>query len=294
MEQSTVSGCKFILMSYEGNGNHYWDTTFNLRVPFKPNSNGQYKVQINEAAVKNNEATLVGDLDYYELTIYVNGETTPRTLRFTCNKNIYTYRIIDIDKVMSLLDSTSDDFDNLKMTNTGTWIIDGEDVNSSYVTISVEVSDSGGRDSTGQYNINIEFPASSGIRGNINRVDFNYSNNWAYILNNMNTNVPGSKDGNKFTFSFYNIRLNGPYMYVLDTPLTAVAPTYNVNNQGYNIVALTYNTSQIHNSCIQMCSSMECVTNDLSNFRIRLLNDQYDPVKIREPIYVQITVSNEG
>ena len=41
-----------------------------------------------------------------------------------------------------------------------------------------------------------------------------------------------------------------------------------------------------------MCSSMELVTNDLSNFRIELVNDQLEHVKIKTPLYLQITVSN--
>lgn len=42
-----------------------------------------------------------------------------------------------------------------------------------------------------------------------------------------------------------------------------------------------------------MCSSMEVVSNDLSNLRIELVNDQYEQVLIKSPMYIQITVSNE-
>lgn len=38
---------------------------------------------------------------------------------------------------------------------------------------------------------------------------------------------------------------------------------------------------------------MEVVSNDLSNLRIELVNDQYEQVLIKSPMYIQITVSNE-
>lgn len=285
-------------MTYEGNGNHYWDTTFNLRVPFRPNSNGQYKVQINEAAIKNNEATLNANEDYYEFKIFVSGDPQPRTLRFTCNADIYTYRLRSILSILNLLDSTNASWKALNFTPGGNWMINvGSDPDdpSSYISIVYNMANPISEEISGAFNVSIGFPASSGLDiDDVYRVEMSYSNNWAYILNNMNLSWAGTKNGDSFVFTFYNLRLNGPYMYILDTPLTATSPTYNANNQGYNIVALTYNTSQVHNSVIQMCSSMECVTNDLSNFRLRLLNDQYDPVHILEPLYVQISISNEG
>ena len=141
--------------------------------------------------------------------------------------------------------------------------------------------------------------AGSGINPDyVHHVDMNYSSNWAYILNNMNLNIHGNiveRSGTKgFEFEFYNLRIKGPYFYVLETPLLATIPTYNADNNGYNIVAMSYNEAEHHNSLIRMCSSMEIVTNDLSNFRVRLLNDQWEVVRIHEPLNVWITVTNEG
>ena len=80
---------------------------------------------------------------------------------------------------------------------------------------------------------------------------------------------------------------------MLKTPLRATSTTYNAANQGYNVVAGVYNQAAYHNSLIQMPSSMEVVANDLSNLRVELVNDQYEHVKIRCPMYIHLTVSNE-
>lgn len=38
---------------------------------------------------------------------------------------------------------------------------------------------------------------------------------------------------------------------------------------------------------------MQGKVNSLANFRVRLLNDEFQPIKIRSPLYVQVTISNE-
>ena len=104
MEQTNVTGCKFILMTYEGDGNHYYDTTFNLRVPFRPNSNGQYKVTFNEIMFRNNEATLLKDVDKLRIFTYTRNEAeklndpvdvtpygTTEKAGIALKKDIYTY-----------------------------------------------------------------------------------------------------------------------------------------------------------------------------------------------------------
>lgn len=75
MEASTAQACKFILLTYEdGKTNHYYDSTFRLRPPFKPNANGQYSITINECLFQNNEPTLSkGDWFEIESTYYDAG-----------------------------------------------------------------------------------------------------------------------------------------------------------------------------------------------------------------------------
>ena len=305
MEQTNVSACKFILTTYEGGTNHYYDTTFNLKVPFKTNSNGVYKITLNEVMFKNNEATLLGGIDSYSITVHfidAGGVLHAAEVKYTVKNDLFTYSrstfgssaYSDIIKIMKgddkLLDITGNHYN-------------GNDIIENIHYIDAE----GGLDTTVAYTtqkcgIGVEFTDAFANAVKIYKVELSYTDNFGYVFNNMNLVLNGSavthriNGGDKimYDFTFYNLRLMGPYLYVIDTPLHSTVNTYNANNQGYNIVALSYNTSDAHNSLIQMCSSMECTTNDLSNFRIRLLNDQYVTVKIFEPIYLQITVSNEG
>ena len=73
MEYSARQAVKYILTTYnDGKTNKLYDSTFRLRPPFKPNSNGQYKVTINECLFLNNEPTLMKDVDYMEFIITMN------------------------------------------------------------------------------------------------------------------------------------------------------------------------------------------------------------------------------
>ena len=97
----------------------------------------------------------------------------------------------------------------------------------------------------------------------------------------------------KLFFQFCNLRIGGPYLYILDMPtLKADVMTMNELNQSYNITGMVKNTADNHNENIQFISSMEGWVNSLSNFRVRLLNDEFQPVKIRSPLSVQFTISN--
>lgn len=341
MEQTNVNSCKFILNTYEQGDNKYEDTTFSLRAPFRPNSNGQYKVTINEIFFRNNEATLVADKDYYEFKIYVNDETNPiRIIRVQMTKDVYTYQAKDKEKILGCLtpftvrreggekDETFCEFIPITWPHLENY---EKDENGKYeptdfinqITLQYINEDEDRVEYEGLYdfpqrafvslsfNKPIEEPEPGTIDdfkwvNNIYKVEMSYTDNWGYVLNNMNLTLTGELGTGTYEisgeevelkeaiFTFYNLRVNGPYIYVVDTPLTSTVNTYNANNQAYNVVALCYNTASVHNVPVQMTSSMECTCNDLSNFRVRLLNDQFDPVPIHEPMYIQLTLSNNG
>ena len=287
MEYSTGQAVKYILTTFQdGKTNKLHDSTFRLRPPFKPNSNGQYKVTINECLFQNNEATLVKDKDYLEFTVYHDDGSTD-TIKFTVNRNVYTFDKNDQVKAIDSLKYSLTASDNYIKP-------DATDIKQ----ISIYNSDTGAlltNDFSQNFHISVFLNDSIAI-DTIDKLSLKTSTNYGYMLNDLRSSeIYGVKDTtNKcFNFYFHNPRLGGPYLYILKTPLQTSVPTYNAINQGYNIVACTYNPNGFHNSNVQMCSSMEVVTNDLSNFRIELVNDQYEQVCINGPMYVQITVSNE-
>lgn len=286
MDATTAQACKFILTTYDdGRTNKFYDSTFRLRPPFKPNANGQYKVTINECLFNNNEPTLAKDYDYMEFTIVYDNKASV-TERFTMKKDVFTRTDKDDGKIIDVLTLDTNyitagtnvqsirllDADGNAYSSSGTNRYLG-----SMATLEVHLAD-------------VEHVKSVAMR---------YSTNFGYLLNNLRASdfmgVKGKDDNDAdvFNFTFYNLRLGGAYLYILKTPLQSTVPTYNAINQGYNVVACVYNTSGYHNQVTQMCSSMEIVSNELSNLRIELVNDQYEPVPIRCPMYIQITVSNE-
>ena len=144
--------------------------------------------------------------------------------------------------------------------------------------------------------------------GTVTNVKIHYSWGFVYILNNSNNYILPITDDNlkpakpasisswngHYLFEFCNLRLGGAYFYVIDMPTVKTdVMTMNENNQCYNIVGCTRNTADNHNENVQFISSMMGDIDSLSNFRVRLLNDNFEPVRIRSPLYVQITISND-
>ena len=286
MEASTCQACVFILTTYDdGERNKFNDSTFRLRVPFKPNINWQYKVTINECLFKNNEPLLLKNEDYIEFEIIT---TDGRILKqiFYVSRDIIVNSERDEVKAIKALSWSKTHKDNSFIYCIG----------SDNPITEISLVDEDGIDYADKLKTYLKMILKfDGI--NVRSVAMRYSTNYGYLLNNLRSsdlmgNVINTDGVYTCEFSFNNPRLGGPYLYVLKTPLHASVPTYNAVNQGYNVVACVYNTVGYHNQIIQMSSSMEVVAKDLSNLRIELVNDQYEKVDIKSPMYIQFTVSN--
>ena len=283
MQETPSKSIKILLTTFEdGGNNHYSDSTFNLRIPFKPNRNGAYRVEFNEVMFKNNEETLRKDIDYYEFNIYMNNQTVYK-VRYTMNSDIYNY----VNKHEQLISIMKGETTYLTKTQSG----------AADVTITLYGESKTAAFSSKSFDTTMTMRATISGNGvtlaNIEKVTMKYSSNFAYLFNNLTAEYVGSKQSNSnYDFSFINLRLGGAYVYVIDTSVNADVKTYNAVNQAYNVMAMSYNYAETHNSVIQCNSTMTGTTNDLSNFRFRVLNDQWEPVNIKQPCYAQITVSN--
>lgn len=119
-------------------------------------------------------------------------------------------------------------------------------------------------------------------------VDFEieYSVSFGYIFNNINI----SQSSTNGEIIWRLVRFNGPFNYIIKTNLIPVVPTLNELGQTYNMTLLTYNVTSRLGEYVQMASTMQCVTKNITKLKIELVNDQGDPVKITTPIYIQVTV----
>lgn len=122
--------------------------------------------------------------------------------------------------------------------------------------------------------------------GNNYDFEIEYSINFGYIFNNINIK---QKSINK-QIIWRLVRFNGPYNYIIKTNLIPQVPTLNELGQTYNMTLLTYNVSSKLGEYIQMASTMQCVTSNITKLKIELINDQGNPVKITTPIYIQVTI----
>ena len=307
-----IQARKVPLLTYESGNNKFYDCSFTLRPTFKGNSKGQYKITVNEALFNNTEPFVNKD-DYIDF-IVENDLNETFTYRIYLKKDYYLFKQGDAESsnVIMLLKGMLPNYTDIKRTKkdkTGKVT----SVSSTDFNLKVELRNDDGTDFNGTnrgvnplmyYDIsNIVIPS-----GNVTNVKIHYSWGFVYILNNSNNYILPITDDNlkpakpasisswngHYIFEFCNLRLGGAYFYVIDMPTVKTdVMTMNENNQCYNIVGCTRNTADNHNENVQFISSMMGDIDSLSNFRVRLLNDNFEPVRIRSPLYIQITISNE-
>ena len=333
MEETPRDSIKFVLATFDdGKNNHYYDSTFNLRVPFKPNRNGVYRFEMNEVFFKNNEPTLRKDVDWYEVNIHMNDDKVYK-VRYTVTRDIYSYpdtknfeKLLDVMRGKYYNEDTDRSSDKITAADSYLRRTPIADLDKKFSTsIKLYGSYDGtftGKDSvTGKYEKE-EYITNTGFKtcmrmeitieeegdhtdtdktpqiSNVHHISLTYSSNFCYLFNSLRADYIGTPtkasaaNQKAANFDFYNLRTCGAYIYIVDTNVNADVKTYNANNQAYNIVAYTYNYSDVHNTPVQCQSTMTGTVADLSNFRIRVLNDQWELVPILEPVSVLCTISN--
>ena len=314
---------KVPLLTYESGNNKYYDCSFTLRPTFKANSKGQYKITVNEALFNNTEPLINKD-DYIDFIIETDSNIS-YSYKINVKKDFYLYRQggAEWENVILLLTGklkeTINDYEysytkiiRTKKDRDGK-VLETYDIDDKSFSLKLKLINDDGTEFNGTnrgvnplmyYDVyNIVIP-----EGTVTSVKIHYSWGFVYILNNSNNYILPIEDDNlkpskptevpdwtgHYLFEFCNLRLGGAYFYVIDMPTVKTdVMTMNENNQCYNIVGCTRNTADNHNENVQFISSMMGDIDNLSNFRVRLLNDNFEPVRIRSPLYIQITISND-
>ena len=310
---SYICARKVPLLTYESGNNKFYDCSFTLRPTFKANSKGQYKITVNEALFNNTEPFINKD-DYIDFIVETDLYEI-YTYRIRVKKDYYLYKQggEEWKAVIKLLKGTNDKYTEIvriKKDDKGKI----SNVSKTDFDLNIDLINDDGSEFNGTnrgvnplmyYDISKKVISSG---SSITSVKINYSWGFVYILNNSNNYILPITDDNlkpslpspmtswndHYLFEFCNLRLGGAYFYVIDMPTVKTdVMTMNENNQCYNIVGCTRNTADNHNENVQFISSMMGDIDSLSNFRVRLLNDNFEPVRIRSPLYIQITISNE-
>lgn len=314
---------KVPLLTYESGNNKFYDCSFTLRPTFKANSKGQYKITVNEALFNNTEPFVNKD-DYIDFIVETKSNVS-YSYKINVKKDYYLYRQggAEWSAVITLLTGklgtkiNNYEYSYTKVIRTKKdkdgKVLETYDIDDSSFTLKIQLRNDNGTvfDATNRgvnplmyYDVsNIQIPT-----GTVTNVKIHYSWGFVYVLNNSNNYILPITDDNlkpalpvgitswtgHYLFEFCNIRLGGAYFYIIDMPTVKTdVMTMNENNQCYNIVGCTRNTADNHNENVQFISSMMGDIDSLSNFRVRLLNDNFEPVRIRSPLYIQITISNE-
>ena len=320
-----------ILLTKESGNNHYWDTTFCLRPPFRGNSNGQYKITVNEAHFNNTEPFMKKG-DYFQFTIKA-ADGKIFKWKVMMKKDFYLYRqgTQEWTQVIKLIVGSLGGASGQPLYQStpyqqcireryaadGTTLEHTYDETDNSFSMLIKLVNDDGTDFNGTnrgvnplmfydvYNIQLKEVGAGGTiidHGAATSIELTYSWGFVYLLNNRaDVCYPVTDDAKKpttdaghFYFEFCNLRLGGPYLYILDMPTVKTdVMTMNEINQCYNLTGVVKNVADNHNENVQFISSMQGRVNSFTNFRIRLLDDNFEPVRIRSPLYIQITISND-
>lgn len=113
-----------------------------------------------------------------------------------------------------------------------------------------------------------------------------YTANFGYVFNDLRESIASNGD----PIFWPLIRLVGPYTFILNTNLIPEVPTINEMGQTFNMSLLTYNTLPELGAIAQMAGTMRCITSNITNIRFQLVNDQDRLIKLKSPIYLQLTI----
>lgn len=241
----------------ESDGQYYYNCHFNIPTDIPPGPQGTYMVTFNEALFQNTHPILYKG-DWIEF-------------QFPNDTNGYTMRV-DIEEDVYLKNNAQ------FVTLLNTYLSDDETPNSKSILFTNLLDTSDETDKNRGINPLLVSATEDFI--------MSYSINFGYIFNNINKELNSVNKQILFT----NTRYVGPFTYIIKTNLIPQVPTLNEFGQTYNMTLLTYNVTSKLGDYVQMASTMQCVTSNITNLKIELVNDQGDPVKITTPIYIQVTI----
>ncbi len=329
MNETHTKAVSIPLLTFRQGSNNFYDSTFSVPLNFKPNARGLYNVQINEVIFHNNEEVLKKNDDWIKYTVYWSDDTItknpdgsvvhshpPSSRIYKMKTNVLsTQRAPNDQKIIAAL-SLAD----AAVTATGLWqnnrgdedAITGMSIELYEPTISNDTKIENGNSkrvtSVVDYmvmKVKISGPNPDGNK--VKGISIQASNNFLYMFGNLfnewtGTETPeymeftagdcAERKNNVRYFELHNLRRSGPFVYVVDTNINTPVKTINENGQTYNVMARSYNTATYHNEIIQCNSTMTGTVKDLTNLRIRILNDFMEPLNIHNPVYVNLTVSN--
>lgn len=92
-------------------------------------------------------------------------------------------------------------------------------------------------------------------------------------------------------FDFPWLNFAGPAVFMLNTNAQTTCPIANDSASQFKTCALSYNTDIQPGQLVQMTSNIPLVLKEGSDFRISLSDIYGNPIKIKSPMYVQVTIS---
>lgn len=134
----------------------------------------------------------------------------------------------------------------------------------------------------------------------------NYQNNQLGLWNLMNVPITLEMSGGFYHYFNYpaqsitlqpeeqrvfrGIYANGPIFYLAETGARPTVNTRNNANHQFNAVGIFYNYNTEFRSFVQMSGTMQLIMSNVSNFRLRIVDDAGRIVQLRSPVFCHLTI----
>lgn len=245
---------KVILLTYSkpDKGQYFYDCGFSLPTDIPPGPTGYYQVTFNEVLFQHSHPIITPD-DYIKITL---ADGTTYTITFQV-------------KIYKWSTSNMVEYCNSQLPNDSLveFVVNSVTKNGFYLAFKSETAAV----------LKNQFMVETSV-------------NIGYIMNNIALVQYAEQYRGEWVINWPVTRMMGPYMYIVTTNLIPLVPTINEEGKKFNMTLLTYNTTGETADTVQMASTMQCITSNITTLRVKLIDDQGRPVELTSPMYIQLTV----
>lgn len=315
----TTNPQKMVFLTYESGIDHYYDCKMPLKINIPPGDFGMYRIIVNEVLFRK-DMDLVADGDYIEFNMFpttLASTTTPFIINapFISSQNIqasfnYLTQNLLVEIIKQMLEDIivpfsfigvyinseskeeKKEFNNLRGDEVIGCTLLPLNTNGIGIfiktTVERSVTDSDGN--TKKYIIDID--------SQIDHFTISVSNRFRHIFpqlttNNLLTSYSVSFNGSSVVegVEFPWVNFGGPFLFMLNSSGQTTCPIANELGRQFNTAGLSYNPDNEPFGVIQMQSSLELVLKEGTEFRVWLMDNFGEYIRIKSPMYVQVTIA---
>lgn len=271
-QSEMVRAEKAFLISNEEGNNEFADCYFPLRTNLPPGAHGLYKVTINEIMFNCTQPAFI-PTDYLRFKFEAIGIEGPVECKISCVRDVYPESIAIGLALFA-------DAQNFVVDNGFELVVQG-DANDQLTLWR-----------GGDMWFTFDFSAATNnqitLRNNhISTLQVEMSGGFYHFFNYPSQYITFGSGQSRI---FRGVYFNGPIFYLAETGARPTVNTRNNANHQFNAVGIFYNYNTEFRSFVQMSGTMQLIMSNVSNFRLRIVDDAGRVVRLRSPVFCHLTI----